>query len=870
MKTTDFITENQFIGDDAHAMHQDHEVQMARSDCYSSAKYAIELHKLLKNVSEMQGLDGWVSEKLTLANDYLRTVHEYLAHEMSHPEEAMPEMFTAESAEIQFAELLGETAGKQVDMTGKPCTACKKGTYEETDQHDDMDGVLHCTKCRKQVKRHQSANPNKKGMSEGGRLDMSSPEEKAARKAYIKAHGHPPPLTPDSVVAKYNPENDKKVRDYYLRRKGIPQDKLDKMKEDGHQVDMPEAFIPPVMDAHNWDASERQHKEWKNRTQDLSREGYIGKVEFEVDSTAQAKLFAKRINALAKSEGEQVHCRLSGNMMTVHSRTMNDNDLDSFVENAMEDPYSPAVDEGRGDINRLEHRGAEYNVYFNQRKGMYTARGKGQMSGQIQPEWFYTLADAQDHAEMEIGGYDEHDGVAEGSLGSSPDRLDARTGINISHKTPRLGQTNLGNIPGGNQPGSSRDTTAYMNAQRAERSAKLKSAIKGQLGKHHKPNLPEQDVAEGKPQKKADRYHINKDGKPATLASYADRANAVKDRDAKYPDAKVHQVGPRGKVKGEFEEGVAEGEKPEYQKLLKQIKQNAKNDPNRIPRGYELTDHGMLVKKHKTEKSNDGVGGLGEGLAEAAQGHTIEAHGIRGMDRKAWHKTFKNVDQMNAWAEKYDAEIHGTRDLEQAKRGNLSPAMEGVAEGEKKGLYYNVNKRKAAGTSRPASNPKAPMDQAWKDAAKTAKTEGVSESQKLPFLLNDNGNLAGRYSTLDKALAKARQIFRRIDADLQYEKSHPRSQHAGPRVPENLKIYKDVKWNVDGHYPSDSLVVEFGKDRQPIFVKQGVSETTSSAGMATAPGVGKGPATGTLFGGSYAPKTPFTGKKKAKTSVIKR
>lgn len=70
-------------------------------------------------------------------------------------------------------------------------------------------------------------------VTEGGRLDLSSPEEKAARKAYIKANGHPPPLTPTSVVAKYNPEHDKKIRDYYLRRKGIPQDKLDKMKEDG-------------------------------------------------------------------------------------------------------------------------------------------------------------------------------------------------------------------------------------------------------------------------------------------------------------------------------------------------------------------------------------------------------------------------------------------------------------------------------------------------------------------------------------------------------------------------------------------------------------------------------------------------------------
>ena len=47
----------------------------------------------------------------------------------------------------------------------------------------------------------------------------------------------------------------------------------------------------------------------------------------------------------------------------------------------------------------------------------------------------------------------------------------------------------------------------------------------------------------------------------------------------------------------------------------------------------------------------------------------------------------------------------------------------------KHGLYYNVNKRKAAGTSRPASSPKAPTAQAWKDAAKTAKNESVAEDQ---------------------------------------------------------------------------------------------------------------------------------------------
>ena len=63
-----------------------------------------------------------------------------------------------------------------------------------------------------------------------------------------------------------------------------------------------------------------------------------------------------------------------------------------------------------------------------------------------------------------------------------------------------------------------------------------------------------QGMAEGK---KPDNYHIvDKDGKPASLASYADRASAEKDRDAKHPGAEVRQVGPRGKVKGVSEGGL--------------------------------------------------------------------------------------------------------------------------------------------------------------------------------------------------------------------------------------------------------------------------------------------------------------------------
>lgn len=87
-------------------------------------------------------------------------------------------------------------------------------------------------------------------------------------------------------------------------------------------------------------------------------------------------------------------------------------------------------------------------------------------------------------------------GVAEG-LGTSQDRLLARTGMNNAHKFPRDGQTNLGNIPGMNTPDASPETKAYADQQRAKRPGDLKAAIRGQLGKHHKPNLPEQDVEEG-------------------------------------------------------------------------------------------------------------------------------------------------------------------------------------------------------------------------------------------------------------------------------------------------------------------------------------------------------------------------------------
>jgi len=56
----------------------DHEVEMARSDLFSAAKNAKKVYHMIKDVSEEDGLEGWVQEKIIKANDYLNTIREYL------------------------------------------------------------------------------------------------------------------------------------------------------------------------------------------------------------------------------------------------------------------------------------------------------------------------------------------------------------------------------------------------------------------------------------------------------------------------------------------------------------------------------------------------------------------------------------------------------------------------------------------------------------------------------------------------------------------------------------------------------------------------------------------------------------------------
>lgn len=58
-------------------VEDNHEVSMAQGDLYELAKKSIALHQMLDHVDQ---LEGWVQAKITLAADYISTVHDYLDH----------------------------------------------------------------------------------------------------------------------------------------------------------------------------------------------------------------------------------------------------------------------------------------------------------------------------------------------------------------------------------------------------------------------------------------------------------------------------------------------------------------------------------------------------------------------------------------------------------------------------------------------------------------------------------------------------------------------------------------------------------------------------------------------------------------------
>lgn len=111
-------------------------------------------------------------------------------------------------------------------------------------------------------------------------------------------------------------------------------------------------------------------------------------------------------------------------------------------------------------------------------------------------------------------------------------------------------------------------------------------------------------------------------------------------------------------------------------KLAKYHLDNAKTARYGL-KSTEISKNKDMLDKYKELSAVHG-GHITEELDEALtpKGHTIEAYGVRGMKATPWRKTFKHYDHLAKWADENDSvEVHGTRDLDAAKHGRLSPAM---------------------------------------------------------------------------------------------------------------------------------------------------------------------------------------------------
>ena len=145
------------LGELADGIERDHEVQMARAELYKMAKYTVHLHKMLSNVSEEEGLEGWVQSKITKAADMIGSVYHHLDYETNAPD-AMAE---------------GKDEKERLSSLYKQLEKMKKS--------NDKDGVEHTQGLIAQAKKNLGMN------------EAQSPAQKAAfAKMLAKKSGKKP------------------------------------------------------------------------------------------------------------------------------------------------------------------------------------------------------------------------------------------------------------------------------------------------------------------------------------------------------------------------------------------------------------------------------------------------------------------------------------------------------------------------------------------------------------------------------------------------------------------------------------------------------------------------------------------------------
>lgn len=69
---------NEDIGMEASNMEKNHEIQMARADCYFAAKSAISVHQLLEKLADTFTLNPMMKERISAAADTFKSIKEEL------------------------------------------------------------------------------------------------------------------------------------------------------------------------------------------------------------------------------------------------------------------------------------------------------------------------------------------------------------------------------------------------------------------------------------------------------------------------------------------------------------------------------------------------------------------------------------------------------------------------------------------------------------------------------------------------------------------------------------------------------------------------------------------------------------------------
>ena len=148
-------------------------------------------------------------------------------------------------------------------------------------------------------------------------------------------------------------------------------------------------------------------------------------------------------------------------------------------------------------------------------------------------------------------------------------------------------------------------------------------------------------------------------------------------------DYKVGDSGRKSHKEITFKDGSESDEKEEVKEAKMSDSDMAERE--RIVKGMKKNIAGFKSKYGDRAKevmyATATKQAMKEETIDEAVGHTIEAHGVKGMKGTPWRKTFKSVDHMNDWADKNDSvEVHGTRELESSKKAKPSSNVKEEAE----------------------------------------------------------------------------------------------------------------------------------------------------------------------------------------------